>query len=376
MFVYVFILLLGLFFVFLEFENISIVENNLENNTKIEKRWFFIFYSLILFSFLAFRYNTGYDYFNYKVIYYNIAKNINAIFDSRFEPGFNILVFFSKNIFKLNYSGFLFIIAILAFIPKYKFIGRFSIFPIFSLLIYFPGLFLGQDFGQFRQGIAIGFIFLSIPYIYERNFYKFLIFFTIAFSFHYSAIVFLPMYFLSTINITKKRFYIFLFLGIIFSFVDLSTIVSSVIRVVLNNNLGNYIDKLLKSNKADGTLIIFKSVSFWIRIFILFFIFYNREKLFKLNNLYELFFNIYFIGAIGYFVFFSIPLFSARMFNYFKYLDIIFLPMIVLCFKYKSIKVLYIIAMFLYCAYRVYNIINGQIESFLPYDYIFNWRRF
>ena len=65
-----------------------------------------------------------------------------------------------------------------------------------------------------RAYLAISFLLLSIKYIIDRNFIKFLIFVLIATLFHTSAIVFLIIYPFTYLKWTYKKFLIFIFMSI------------------------------------------------------------------------------------------------------------------------------------------------------------------
>lgn len=328
--------------------------------------------SILLVMFLVLRYNTGYDYDAY-IHFYKVLAQEKNIFAGRFEPGFIFSIYLFRDILKLSAYSFLFFMGILAVVPKVKFLYKYSLYPVFSLMLYFPAIFLGQDFGQFRQGIAVSFCFLAIPCILEKNAIKFLFLNLIAISFHYSAIVFLPFYFISRIEITNKRFYLYLIISFFISFISLGNIVAVIINTLFGKLIGVYVISSITG--VENSSIILFSLNYLIRLFVLIFIFYNRKKIFSIHKIYKHLFNLYFWGTVLYALFYSMPFLTGRLFNYFKYLDIILLPLILLTIQSKEMKFFYISFMFIYCIYRVYNIVNGQPESFIPYDYLFNWRR-
>lgn len=340
------------------------IPNGLDKPKSSEGLYFCL--ALFLFMFLGFRYETGYDYDSYKNFYNGIRLNsLGSIFSTRYEPGFMTCIYLCKTILKVSYQEFLIFISILSFLPKYRFIKKYSIYPFLALLMYYPGIYLGQDFGQLRQGIAVGFCFLSIQYIYEKAFIKYLLMIILAMSFHYSAILFFPIYFVTRYDYSGKFIISSLICAIVISFVKIDTIIIKVFLLLAPSNISEYFMILVNEQSKK---IIF-DFGFIIRIATITLYMINRDKIKEYDKFYEIIFNIYFIGTILYCLFYSIPVLSSRGLYYYKFLDIIILTIITKFIKQDYLKILYILVLLLYCAYRLYKIINGQPESFLPYNF-------
>jgi len=103
-------------------------------------------------------------------------------------------------------------------------IKRLTEFYFFSLLVFFSGYFFLHEMTQIRVGVAAGLLLLCIEPIYNRNIRKFLFISVIAITFHYSALIILPLYFLRTNKINILVFsaiipiaYLLHLLGIHFS---------------------------------------------------------------------------------------------------------------------------------------------------------------
>ena len=76
-------------------------------------------------------------------------------------------------------------------------------YPLASIL--FMALVFYFSFTYLRQMFAAAIIGLSIRYIIERKFLKYCVFIIAAFSFHNSAIIFFPMYFIANKKYSKAR---------------------------------------------------------------------------------------------------------------------------------------------------------------------------
>lgn len=112
--------------------------------------------------------------------------------------------------FSLVNAKFLFLIACLIYIPVFKFIYDYSENPFMSTMIYLAFGFFGYSLGIFRQMIAISICLMGFKYVLERKLYYYIIFILLAMTFHTTAIIMLPMYWLNKINLENK-FYQILF---------------------------------------------------------------------------------------------------------------------------------------------------------------------
>ena len=72
-------------------------------------------------------------------------------------------------------------------------------------IVMFMGLWMFFTFTYLRQVLGCSIAWLSIRYILKRDFKRFLLVWFIAFSFHHSAVVFFPMYFVPIKKYSKNR---------------------------------------------------------------------------------------------------------------------------------------------------------------------------
>ena len=82
-------------------------------------------------------------------------------------------------------------------------------------LILFMGLMYFFTFTYLRQMMGVGIAWLSFRYIYKRSLYKFIVCVLLAASFHNSAIILLPLYFIPIRKHNKKNIIIFMFICLI-----------------------------------------------------------------------------------------------------------------------------------------------------------------
>ncbi len=169
---------------------------------------------LILIYFSGFRDGLGVDYINYKNMASRYVYLRNSLIIS--EP---IYYWLTQYIYNSSFTDVLFFL-IMAFITILFFMLAYQrydhLFIILFIFLMFPALY-STSFNLVR-GAAISSIFLfSIKYIEKKSYYSFLKFLLLtffAFCIHKSAIIFIPLYFLSTKD--YKYWIIILFLSLFF----------------------------------------------------------------------------------------------------------------------------------------------------------------
>ena len=169
-------------------------------NIKYKKLSKWIFFSAIIIPVLiaGLRDSVGSDFDNYVSIYdqlyYNFSGIIDAIINSRFEPSWVILNYLVRFIF--DDVQFLFLIsALLTWLLSFKAIYdnkdyiNIGLSVLILLFIYY-----NMSFNIVRQVLAISISMLSIKPILEKRKWKFIIIMLFSSSFHYTAFVFIPAY--------------------------------------------------------------------------------------------------------------------------------------------------------------------------------------
>lgn len=163
--------------------------------------------TIILFQSLR-KWTVGVDIVTYLNFFQRLSTGTIADFSEEFytiEPGFLI---YNKLIAWLTVDNqiFLSIVSATIFIPIgyviYKNSSNFylSIISLITLGVY------NFTFSGIRQSIAISIAFLSYEFIKKRKLFWFLFIIILASTFHKSALVFLPAYFLYNLKIKKKHF--------------------------------------------------------------------------------------------------------------------------------------------------------------------------
>lgn len=151
---------------------------------------------IVIFAIRA--YSVGADtnnYYSYFLELKNASMNPFIFFSqsSSKEVGYDLLNYVVLLICP-NFTFFLFVEALLIFIPLYFVVKRYSIRPELS---YFMFIIIGNYFQSFnitRQYICLFILILSLKYVFSNNLFKFIFFVFLGTCFHSSALVFLIIY--------------------------------------------------------------------------------------------------------------------------------------------------------------------------------------
>lgn len=95
---------------------------------------------------------------------------------------------------------FLFLIAIITYVPIFTAMYKYSSDPYISILTYFAVGLFGYSLGIFRQMIAVSIVLCGIKFIENRKFWKYLLLVLFAMTFHKTALLALVLYFLYPIK--------------------------------------------------------------------------------------------------------------------------------------------------------------------------------
>ena len=118
------------------------------------------------------------------------------------EYGFYFLGVIFKT-FSSNATFYLTFIAALTFIFMYKDFRRYCYYPLFGVAAYISRFYLARNFIQIRAGLSYAIILWAVQYISKRDWKRFFFWIFIAYQFHQSAVLAVPLYFLCMINIKK-----------------------------------------------------------------------------------------------------------------------------------------------------------------------------
>ena len=192
----------------------------------------------------VFRYGVGSDYFEYERLF----NEINATDTNRYEFLFSLL---NRFIYKLGmpFHGFIVIAALIFVILVILAIHRDSPYIALSIFLLFSMSFFFQSLNIVRQMVGCAICLYSIKYIEEKKIIKYVTCMVLAFGFHSTSIIFIPVYFLFKIKLDLKK--AIPILGFIF-------LIQGRITDIVNNyamgniNYAGYIDNLSGTASSSG----------------------------------------------------------------------------------------------------------------------------
>lgn len=236
-----------------------------------------------------------------------------------------------------------------------------SPYPVFSLLLIFIPVFFTTDSGQMRQGIAMAICYLSYEFIKRRSLGWFLFTMYIAFGFHKSVVIFVPVYWLATIPLNSRKIAILIVLSVITSPLKLYALVPNLVDALTPQDVVagytgyiEYVDQA--STFMDATMLMYAT----------FIITYDKEACRKVLY-YEYVRNIVVIGICLYFVFRSNPVFATRLIGMYTTFSAILIPCIVSALpgiQRRLVHIYFVIFMvFYYFVFASYQGLAGRWTS-------------
>lgn len=175
---------------------------------------YFVF--VILLFFMACRgENVGVDLENYLPTY-SWARSMSweeYFYNVNMERGFLLLNKF-MSFFWSTSRGYIVLTSILMMWLLKRYVEQYSEDKIFSYILYIMLGYYGMSFNIIRQMLAVLVLLQSLEYIRNRNFKKFICIYLIAVMVHYTAVVFIILYFIYPIKINKLYIGICLFISI------------------------------------------------------------------------------------------------------------------------------------------------------------------
>lgn len=234
-------------------------------------------YMSVLCVFLCFGYMTGSDWRQYEPMYDEIDFH-NLFYNYFAEPGYYIYMLIFK-FMNFSFWNFFILTKVIIFCLFTRIINEYVIeyrYLVWMFFLPWFGFYLFID-NPMRNLIAVAIFLYASRYIINRCFIKYFICICLAFSFHFSAIIFLPLYFLFS-----KRIPTWVYVGLFFVFVGVFTsrnLFSSVIELFFGSipYVQLKIESYLIDDNPDGEGKLFSlGMLIHLSFFILLLIYRNR----------------------------------------------------------------------------------------------------
>lgn len=285
------------------------------------------------------------------------------------EPLYSIILVFARHLTH-HYTFALLFFSLILFYFQTKGLQKISVLPVVSLFAL-----VGMSFANVffvRQTIAQAILLFSIYYIQQRKLFSFLLCILFAMGFHNSSIIFVPAYWLFTLDLSKKQILIFTFASIF-----LSNVVETFLGDIANGlgesilyKINNYV---IEKHEDDNTsLSVFemsiKAIANRFVFYVIGFYLYDKVKNDNTFKYFKSFFVLYVVGTI---LFFMLNPISNVLSRACRYYDIAQIFLISYFFAYqikrKNVSIFFIILL-LFLGLKLYIYITGY-DCFIPYNW-------
>lgn len=312
-----------------------------------------LFPAFILLALMLMGQNYGIDINAYRQ-YYNEIE-VTSFWKHHVEIGYAVLMAINK-ILGINFNVFLFILNSLLFLSLYKTFDRFSRYFALSWLLFFS-LYAGYFHTILRQSLALVFTIYSLRYIVEGRRNKYLLFCFLAILCHYSALFFVPAYWIAQRKpLSLRSVSIVLFCLFPLVLVDTTPILYKIASMVGVNPF--YVDLYLDSQSE-----MYERAGISFGLFVKFAFFYAFAISYNKKNILErVLYNLNFFYLVLYLPLSSVSMLSARGLDYYKIFECITITYAIYNQKNPIVKVLIILFVFLYSIYAAvgnFSVIKG-----------------
>lgn len=374
MLIYIIIYLFLLFAILWERESI-----NVETKRKV------IFFYIVVFTlFRGLRWDTGTDWEQYYMVFGDVSWDTIFFYDRGYgymEPGYVLLNLIIRTLGG-NYTTFLLLTNFLVLYTYAKFSFSNSNTPIYVFVL----MMFSTQFFPVRIGIAVAFIILGLCYFSQKRYLRVVIYTIIAASIHSSAIVFLPVYFISFYKrIPWITAVLICVLALIIVQTDTINTIFSQISFIYGfvgeqnaDKFQHYLDYEEKE-AVSGVASYFSSLIFILTLF-LFGRMLKKTKYEDSAINYDFTYNIYFIFVLIGIAFSSENMSNLkRMQNYFMFAFPILFSFFIYSGqkKYPNFKLLFTLIFIFYIIFRAYILLfTGFPGEHFPYFSIFDSRTY
>lgn len=308
-------------------------------------------YCLIIFLlFFGFRGYVGWDYQEYYLYFKQcptLSSNTNfwkSATSLEFEIGYSVYMILCKSISN-NYHVFVFISTLIDCVALSYIIKRYSDNVALSFLLFLT-FSLPLEIDLMRNIKGMFFIYLAIPYIIERKSIKYFALTALATTFHFTTILFIPLYFVLNRRIPKYILGGLIISGYIYYFLPNKGLSDLVVKFMMGAG-GNIEMKMNWYGEMIGSGWSL-SWGFFERLITSLLLFVYYEKIMLYNSKYIVFLNLTVLYLMIYLLFSDFHIFINRFSTIFSISYIIFFPCLLNFLSY-NINYKYIYKYVKYC---------------------------
>lgn len=273
------------------------------------------------------------------------------------ERGFFLLGVLVKS-FTSSIVAYFTFIAALTYLFLFEDLRRYSIYPFIGLCVYLARFMTGREMTQIRAALAIAVIICGTKYVKRNEYWKCLAVIILAYYFHTSAIVALPMLFFNKFSFSKAHIYF----GIVLSFM-IAGFYGGLIKDLVSSS--EFANEMARSYIQEGSEKAWSNTlanpMIYYQLFILLLYTYYEEMLSKLTPYYYIIRNAYFYSTVILIVLCQYAVLAARTSTIFATYEIAMIPLLVTLFapRYKWMPITAILV-----TYSIIFYLNWSIQTY------------
>lgn len=316
----------------------------------------YIFFFLIIFV-SSLRYDVGTDYFSYKEIF---ELGLTT------EPLFAALIKLIKKCHG-EYPVFVFIVFMLSLNIKLFIFSKLSYNKgyFLSLMIFCSFYYIAYEMNAVRQGLALSLTMLASFYAIKKEKIKYFITTMCAILTHYTAIIFLPFYYIINQRISKKTALILCTISFILALNNsFSTLINLATLLIGEHDITTKIIAYSTSENFENNILL--SFSTIRRLFFFTLILFTYERIEAKTEIKQIIFWGAFISTILYLLFAQVGYFSTRLSVYYRIYECLWISYIPFIFQRKSTKIFITFFFLLYAFSQVASALSLGNNGLTP----------
>lgn len=332
-----------------------------------QKNYFFYFIIFLSSLLVAIRYQVGNDWENYVGYYQDIPDMFHLkLKDFNREFLFVLMVSLFKTIgfgYQILFFAFSIMTSGILLRGIYKF-DRSCLF--LSFFIFFCYHFIPYEMNTVRHGIATSWVFLAFYYSSQKDLKKYLLLIVIASMFQAFALVFIPFYWLNSLNLNLKTLILFVGGGL-FVYASLDLMGIGLALPLFQSNIDYYLNDYYAGEEVVSYGISMGMLFNFILALYARFVIFKRE--YEESYKYRVIVNSLFFSFIVGLAFNSVGIFVERIVSVLNMTIILLLPMFMYRYK-KGSRVLAFGFIVLFCILYYRAILYTAGPQGIGYQYI------
>lgn len=245
------------------------------------------------------------------------------------ERGFFLLGVLVKTFTSSVVAYFTFIAAI-TYLFIFEDLRKYSIYPFIGLCVYLARFMTGREMTQIRAALAIAVVIWGTRYVKNNEYWKCLAVIILAYYFHTSAIIALPMLFFNKFTFSKVQIY----WGLVLSFI-IAGFYGGFIKDLVSSS--DFVNEMARSYVQEGSEKAWSNTlanpMIYYQSFILLLFTFYEEKLAKNSPYYYIIRNAYFYSTVILIVLCQYAVLAARTSTIFATYEMAMIPLLVSLFQ-------------------------------------------